>query len=109
MAPHGTSAIGISCHWLNESVTGVCTGALNSIDVTGWTWADLDHILDFFSSFTPVPGGVENYEEIDSAWAPEFFSTMGFESTNVNVTLVYGWINAAKFALGLLGVVRDEW
>ena len=66
-APHGTSAIGISCHWSNESVTGVCTGALNSIDVTGWTWADLDHILDFLSSFTPVPGGVENYEEIDSA------------------------------------------
>jgi hypothetical protein len=59
---------------------GVCVdgGMLNGHDMTGWTWAGVDEVNSLFNFYIgrgamgPGPG---SYQELDSEWAPEFFSS----------------------------------
>jgi hypothetical protein len=51
-----------------------CAGQLGLIDVTGWIWASAEEVGDMFSSISPHPGGVGQYQERDSSWGSTFFT-----------------------------------
>ncbi|QFU74431.1 hypothetical protein EY643_01490 [Halioglobus maricola] len=77
----------INLSWLDvaavcDSDTGACNGMLGAIDVTGYTWANVDDVNALFNSFgvSPPLAGPDAIAEIDSAWAPAFFAA-GFIST----------------------------
>jgi hypothetical protein len=59
---------------------GACAigGMLNGHDMTGWTWADVDEVNSLFNFYIgrgALGPGSDHYEELDSEWAPEFFSS----------------------------------
>ena len=62
---------------------GVCTAAstLGGYDLAGWTWASITEIGALFHFLSPHPGGIANYAEAASTWAPAFFDTLGFLPT----------------------------
>ena len=67
--------------------TGLCGvgSSLNGWDMDGWIWATAADVGDMlFSAVTPHLGGISLYNESSSAWAPEFFSTIGFNHTGAN-------------------------
>jgi hypothetical protein len=76
---------------------GVCAngGVLNGHDMTGWTWASVDDINALFNGYigTPElgPGG-SKYVEVDSLWAPAFFSSGWRADTEDSESRsTYGW------------------
>lgn len=78
--------------------TGVCEEeTLNGWDMDGWTWASPFDVADLFSELTPFGGGVSEYFEEDSTWAPAFFDDVGFRTTSVgpnNYRSIYGWTSS---------------
>lgn len=73
---------------------GSCVGGtLNGFDMLGWVWASAADVGALFAATTNHPG-VGTYVEVNSAWAPAFFTSIGFDPT---ATLpgegdsVYGW------------------
>jgi hypothetical protein len=77
-------------------------GTLNGWDMSGWTWATIDDLVALFQATTPHPGGITLVTEIDSAWAPAYFETIGF---NPNFT---GHGFRAVSGLTLTRVIRTE-
>ena len=62
---------------------GVCgaTSTLAGFDLAGWNWASITEVGALFSLVSPHPGGVTNYSQAASTWAPAFFDTLGFLPT----------------------------
>ena len=63
---------------------GPCSGVLNGYNMDGWTWASIYDVGDLFSSLSPHPGGIEQYEDPDGSnpWATDFLAL--FAPTNAN-------------------------
>jgi hypothetical protein len=57
-----------------DEETGVCTGAIGSIDLSGWFWASALDVGELFSALTPHPGDISQYNEVGSQWAPDFLA-----------------------------------
>ncbi len=56
--------------------TGLCDGELNSIDVTGYTWASVDDVNGLFNTYgvTPPLSGDDAVWQANSSWAPSFLN-----------------------------------
>ena len=56
---------------------GGCSGVLNGLDMTGWTWAsveDLNSLFNHYIGFEALGPGPDSFGEgKSSAWAPAFF------------------------------------
>ena len=98
---------------------GVCGAGstLNGYDLDGWTWASQAEVGGLFAAVSPHSGGVETYNELNSTWAPAFFSEwnttvvlaerlllQGFTSTLVGS----GLANISTVQQGLDGVWLDH-
>jgi hypothetical protein len=66
--------------------TGVCTGSLNGIELTGWTWAnsyDTSSLFNFFIGFDAVHGGGDIFNTFEepspTVWLDAFYDA-GFIS-----------------------------
>jgi hypothetical protein len=77
---------------------GACTGSVGTTDLTGWTWASVDDVNALFNRYigSNQLSGPSSYQEVDSAWAPAFFSD--FTPSDATVSIENR----------LLGLVRDE-
>lgn len=56
---------------------------INGLDMTGWTWANIDTAMDLVNSYgvtPPISLSVRNSIEINSLWAPAFYDS-GFVPT----------------------------
>lgn len=70
--------------------TGFCSGQLNNIDISGWTWASSDDVAGLFQAIgSGHPGGNTYVNEIGSVWAPAFFDSLGFVPTSSDSTRRY--------------------
>ncbi len=74
--------------------TGLCDGELNSIDVTGYTWASVDDVNGLFNTYgvTPPLTSPTQYKEVGSSWAPLAFGD--FEPTYTmpdSMDYIWGW------------------
>jgi cell wall-associated NlpC family hydrolase len=71
---------GLSWNGINAvcpAPSGVCNGTLKGYDVTGWTWASREEVQSLFNYFigSDVLGpSTCCHQEVDSSWAPQFFS-----------------------------------
>jgi len=71
---------------------GACSGFLNGIDVTGYSWASVDDVNALFNSYGIVPPlgpGLDAFSQ-DSSWAALILS----DFTPTNVTVVWGWLSS---------------
>jgi hypothetical protein len=96
---------------------GVCSGVLNGIDVTGWTWASINDVNQLFNYYIGIdvmgPGPDSYQESLDSAWATAFFSD-GWRPTGppsnflTNFREIFGWMrNKSRTEEGYLGIIGD--
>lgn len=68
-----------------DQVTEACSGTLNTIDVTGYTWATIDDINALFNSywgFEPPMSGPDFRSANNTPWAPAFLAD--FQSTCIS-------------------------
>ena len=61
-----------------DPATGVCTGIIDAIDITGWHWATIDEIGHLFSVLSPHPGGAATFEQIDSVYPDRLQDILGY-------------------------------
>jgi hypothetical protein len=54
---------------------------LNGWDLDGWAWASALDVAQMFSQLTPHDGGISNYDETDSTWAPAALAPPNFRLT----------------------------
>jgi len=76
---------------------GVCFGALNGYDVTGWIWASRDDITALFNSYigSDVLGPDADYfRESESEWLRRFIDD--------------GWISVSSDTYFVMGLTRDS-
>ncbi len=88
---------------------GTCSGTLGGTDLTGWTWASIDDVVDLFNWFigTEELTGRDQYTEIISFWAPQFFTSFSISASTLGERSVAGWMrdtivgnsNYASYAL----------
>jgi hypothetical protein len=90
-------------------------GELNGFDLTGWIWASRDDVAELFAATTDyVDGpdltfGLNSLVEVDSDWAPAFFSEVGFESDNPGGLRVGGFTSTSIFDfVAVLGFVQVQ-
>lgn len=83
--------------------SGECAGTLNGIDVTGWTWASVNDVVDLFNTYgvTPALVGPGDYvSQSFTPWAALIFSA-GFRPTYAggsetgHVRDVGGWTSSS--------------
>lgn len=96
---------------------GACIdgGVLAGKDMTGWTWASRDTMLEFFNSFGISPpleiGVVHGAAEKNSAWAPSFFS-WGFRPiipVSSTPDVILGWVSdSSSYSYPPTSAYRDE-
>lgn len=89
---------------------GVCSGSLNSVDFTGWRWANTQEVGELFaffnSNFTP-PFDFE--AEADSMWAPQIVSLFTPNLTALNLNRVLGYTaDRAGTSFARTGDIVDE-
>ena len=56
---------------------GICSGALNGYNLTGWTWANVADMNSLFNDYigqNVLGPGPDIYSETSSLWAPSFYS-----------------------------------
>lgn len=70
---------------------GVGVGSIGSTDFTGWTWATISEVADLFAFLTPHPGGVFDYEELQSTWAPIVFDLFTPTYADIGSTRLTGF------------------
>lgn len=88
-----TDTAGLSWNNANDlcnSGSGLCSGMVRGVDLTGWTWATSGEVQSLFASFSGQ--NVPDYNENDSTWAPDFF-------TKFNPTF---FVNSLKLIQGLV-------
>jgi hypothetical protein len=73
-----------------DTTTGVCNGAIGSVDFTDWVWASAFEVGELFNLLTPHPGGLAKYKEINSQWAPEFFDRFYPTEVRADRTFIRG-------------------
>ena len=76
--------------------TGVCTGSINSNDLTGWMWAsadDVNALFNYYIGSDELSGGPDFYNEFNSTWAPLFFSDFVPTLTAPFGQQTIGWIS----------------
>jgi len=102
-APQFVSAFGNDWAQVNQFTTlswnavdsvchgGPCHGALDGIDVTGWSWASIYQVGDLFQHLTdngidpPFPGGISSVRGNPNLVAVStFFDVLGFIPTSFN-------------------------
>lgn len=69
---------------------GACLGSLGLTDFSGWTWATVSEVGDLFMFLTPHPGGVFNYQELESAWAAAIFNLFTPTFSDIGSTRLTG-------------------
>lgn len=91
---------------------GECTGMLDTVDFTGWTWATIDQVGDLFYRETGGyhPGGVADVYQTESDWAPEFLSKMAKTWSGSGYEYAYGLsANLAPNGRAMAGVIYDRY
>lgn len=94
---------------------GVCNGMLNGHDMRGWTWAsveDINALFDFYIGLASHGSTPFVIIEIDSTWAPQFFSA-GWRPSYINEQGIElsGHIrgeSSPELSLSRYGRIRDE-
>jgi hypothetical protein len=76
--------------------TGLCTGSLGSIDVSGFIWAERDAVRDLFYEISGLPdGSLDDYAEqtaINSSFAPSALTAIPPTLTITgDAAFVWGW------------------
>ncbi len=76
-----------------DPATGTCSSKLLSgtVNLSGWTWASAEEVGALFSMLTPHPGGITDYSETGSAWAPAFLSMFSPTLDGSVQNFVIGW------------------
>lgn len=74
---------------------GVCgSGSLNDYEMNGWSWASVDELNALFNHYLSAQGvsdtdllgpGPDTYDELDSSWAPSFFTSAGWRPTSADL------------------------
>ncbi|MCC5888410.1 MAG: PEP-CTERM sorting domain-containing protein [Gammaproteobacteria bacterium] len=93
---------------------GACSGSLNDVDLTGWSWASTDDLADLFNIISgtdePLSGLTFFRAEVDSDWAPAFFDE-GFTPTSGESTTfrqIWGHTRSQAGAERALTVLLEE-
>lgn len=105
-----TDTVGLSWNDANalcDSSTGMCSGSVGAVSLTGWTWAASGEVQSLFASFSGQ--NVPDYNENDSTWAPEFFANF-LPSFAVNsLKLIQGLVrNPNAFGSNQAGLLWDS-
>lgn len=85
----------ISWHDVNATcpaATGLCSGEIAGVDVTGWTWATSAEVTDLINSFMGTSlGAVPDWIEIPGWTTVNPFVFNYFHSISDDPETVYGW------------------
>lgn len=69
--------------------TGLCTGTLNGLDITGFTWASDSEVVTFLSGRFGVPP--PHFTYTNSAWAPAVFTRFSSTFDDEFLRALQGW------------------
>jgi hypothetical protein len=95
-----TDTAGLSWNDLNTVCsTGICTADFGTVDLTSWRWATADDVRSLLNEFIFAATGTsplgDFYFELNSTWAPSFFS-------------FFTPLTVSPNGVDLIGTTRDE-
>ena len=89
-----TDTVGLSWNDANalcDSSTGMCSGSVGAVSLTGWTWAASGEVQALFTSFSGQ--NVRDYSDVsDPTWAPAFFNSFNPTWVAGAVNLIHGLV-----------------